>query len=103
MMVIFVKCESDNYGGHEHTSYLSFFLHRQNFWKLKFTPKFTQYFANLHSKLPIFCVKSVKIYTGQKKFTRAPPVVPVTNMRYDIDVYQTPLLGQRQIWWPDSV
>ena len=29
-----------------------------------------------------FRVKSVKIYTGQKKFTRAPPVAPVTNMRY---------------------
>ena len=38
---------------------------------------------NLHSKLPIFCVKSVRIYTGQKKFTRAPPVAPMTNMRYD--------------------
>ena len=25
---------------------------------------------------------SVKNYTGQKKFTRAPPVAPVTNMRY---------------------
>ena len=25
-----------------HTSYLSFFLHRQNFWRIKFTPKFTQ-------------------------------------------------------------
>ena len=37
----------------------------------------------LYSKLPIFCVKSVKIYTGQKKLTRAPPVAPVTNMRYD--------------------
>ena len=32
--------------------------------------------------MPIFCIKSVKIYTGQKKFTRAPPVAPVTNMRY---------------------
>ena len=32
--------------------------------------------------MPIFCVKSVKIYTGQKKITRAPPVAPVTNMRY---------------------
>ena len=32
--------------------------------------------------MPIFRVKSVKIYTGQKKFTRAPPVAPVTNMRY---------------------
>ena len=25
-----------------HTSYLSFFLHGQNFWKIKFTLKFTQ-------------------------------------------------------------
>ena len=39
-------------------------------------------YDKLHSKLPIFRVKSVKIYTGQKKFTRAPPVAPVTNMRY---------------------
>ena len=32
--------------------------------------------------MPIFCVKSVKIYTGQKKFTRAPLVALVTNIRY---------------------
>ena len=32
--------------------------------------------------MPIFRVKSVKIYTGQKKFTQAPPMAPVTNMRY---------------------
>ena len=32
--------------------------------------------------MPIFCVKSVKIYTCQKKFTRAPLVVLVTNIRY---------------------
>ena len=25
-----------------HTSNLSFFVHGQNFWKIKFTPKFTQ-------------------------------------------------------------
>ena len=37
---------------------------------------------SLHSKLPIFRDKSVKIYTGQFFFTQAPPVVPVTNMRY---------------------
>ena len=36
----------------------------------------------LHRKVSIFCVHSGKIYTGQKKFTQAPPVVPVTNMRY---------------------
>ena len=38
----------------------------------------------LHRKVSIFCVHSGKIYTGQKKFTQAPPVVPVTNMRYAI-------------------
>ena len=32
--------------------------------------------------MPIFCVKSVKIYTGQKKFTRTPSVASVTNIRY---------------------
>ena len=62
-----------------HTCNLSFFLHGQKFWKIKFTPKFAQEIANLHSKLPIFRVKSEKIYTGQKKITRAPPV---TNIRY---------------------
>ena len=35
--------------------------------------------------MPIFRVKSVKIYTSQKKFTRAPLVVLVTNMRYGLD------------------
>ena len=39
-------------------------------------------YNKLHSKLQIFRVKSVKIYTGQKKFTRAPLVVLVTNIRY---------------------
>ena len=29
-----------------------------------------RYYGKIHSKLPIFRVKSVKIYTGQKKFTR---------------------------------
>ena len=53
-----------------------FFWHKQNFWKIEFTPKFTQYIANLHSKLPIFCVKSVKIYTGQNFFTRIYPWNP---------------------------
>merc|ERR1712209_258366 len=40
-------------------------------------------YDKLHSKLPIFRVKSVKIYTEQKKFTRALPVAPMTNMRYE--------------------
>ena len=30
----------------------------------------------------MFCVKSVKIYTGQKNFTLTPSVASVTNMRY---------------------
>ena len=37
----------------------------------------------LHRKVSIFCIHFGKIFTGQKKITRAPPVVPVTNMRYD--------------------
>ena len=63
-------------------TYLIFviFLHGQNFWKIKFTTKFTVNCQFTHSKLPIFCVKSVKIYTDQKKFTRTPSV---TNMRYE--------------------
>ena len=34
----------DDYGDYgdydDHTSYLSFFLHSQNFWRIKFTPKY---------------------------------------------------------------
>ena len=39
---------------------------RQNTQKIA---NFLRYYGKIHSKLPIFCVKSVKIYTGQKKFT----------------------------------
>ena len=49
-----------------HTSYLSFFLHEQNFWRIKFTPKKRVNYSKIHSKLPIFRVKSLKNYTGQK-------------------------------------
>ena len=31
---------------------------------------FLRYYGKIHIKLPVFRVKSVKIYTGQKKFTR---------------------------------
>ena len=48
--------EDDDEFHREHTSYLSFFLHMQNFWRRKFKPKFTQKIANLHSKLPIYTV-----------------------------------------------
>ena len=40
---------------------------RQNTQKIA---NFLRYYGKIHSKLTIFCVKSVKIYTGQKKFTR---------------------------------
>ena len=53
-----------------HNWYLSFFLHGQNFWRIKFTPKNSVNYDKIHSKLQIFRVKSVKIYTGQKKFTK---------------------------------
>ena len=45
---------------------------------------YTEAVKLLQRKVLIFCVHSGKIYTGQKKFTRAPPVVPVTNMRYEL-------------------
>ena len=41
---------------------------RQNTQKIA---NFLRYYGKIHSILPIFRVKSVKIYTGQKKFTRA--------------------------------
>ena len=40
---------------------------RQNTKKIA---NFLRYYGKIHSKLPIFRVKSVKIYTGPKKFTR---------------------------------
>ena len=55
-----------------HTLYLSFFLHGQNFWRIKFAPKNANFcqFLPIYTKKrqfsPIFRVKSVKIYTGQK-------------------------------------
>ena len=45
----------------------------------QFLPIYTEICTEKRQFLPIFRVKSVKIYTGQKKFTRAPPV---TNIRY---------------------
>ena len=42
-------------------------------------------------KYAVFCVQPGKFYTGQNFFTQAPPVVPVTNMRYGhtSDCFQT--------------
>ena len=41
--------------------------------------------SNYYTEKYQFCVHSGKIYTGQKKFTPTPPVVPVTNIRYEIN------------------
>ena len=46
---------------------------RQNTQKIA---NFLRYYGKIHSKLPIFRDKSVKIYTGQKKFTRVFPWLP---------------------------
>ena len=46
---------------------------RQNTQKIA---NFLRYYGKLHSKLPIFRVKSVKIYTGQKKFKWVYPWYP---------------------------
>ena len=35
-------------------------------------------------KMVNFSRSVLKIYTGQKKFTRAAPVAPVTNIRYGL-------------------
>ena len=51
---------------------------RQNTQKIA---NFLRYYGKIHSKLPIFRVKSLKIYTGQKIYTGI-PVAPVTNIRY---------------------
>ena len=50
-----------------HTWYLSFFLHWQNFWRIKFTPKKRVNYDKIHRKLPIFCVITAK-YTVNCQF-----------------------------------
>ena len=51
-----------------HTWYLSFFLHWQNFWRIKFTPKKKRVnYDKIHSKLPIFCIITAK-YTVNCQF-----------------------------------
>ena len=52
---------------HTHTSYLSFFLHEENFWRIKFTPKKRANYGKIHSKMPIFCVITAK-YTVNCQF-----------------------------------
>ena len=50
-------------------AYLIFviFLHWQNFWRIKFTPKKRVYYDKIHSELPIFCVITAK-YTVNCQF-----------------------------------
>ena len=53
--------------GLDHTWYLSFFLHEQNFWRIKFTLKKRVNYDKIHRKLPIFCVITAK-YTVNCQF-----------------------------------
>ena len=64
--------------------------------------------------MPIFRVKSVKIYTSQKKITRAPLVVLVTNISYDchhhhlimehlVQGKEWPVLGEDKVVVPPPV
>ena len=50
-------------------TYLIFviFLHRQNFWRIKFTPKKRVNYDKIHSKLPNLCVIMAK-YTVNCQF-----------------------------------
>ena len=72
-----------------HTFNLSFLLHGQDFRKPNFTPKKTtkdtKNTKNFSEKVKCrpFFTQSGKNYTWQKFFTQAPPVMPVTNMRYE--------------------
>ena len=50
-----------------HTWYLSFFLHGQNFWRIKLTRKKRVNYDKIHSKLPIFCIITAK-YTVNCQF-----------------------------------
>ena len=43
------------------------FLHRQNYWRIKITPKKRVNYDKIHSKLPIFCVITAK-YTVNCQF-----------------------------------
>ena len=44
-------------------------------------------------KMVNFSRSVLKIYTGQKKFTRAVPVAPVTNMRYALKLKKSQSYG----------
>ena len=72
-----------------------FFLHEQNFWRIKFTPKKRVNYDKIHSKVPIFCVITAKytvncqIFALNLKNLHRPKIIYtnifvgfVTNMRY---------------------
>ena len=44
------------------------FLHEQNFWRIKFTPKKRVNYDKIHSKMPIFCVITAKYTVNCKLF-----------------------------------
>ena len=80
-----------------HIPHICHFFTQAKFLENKIYTKKRLNYDKLHSKLPLFRVKSVKIYTGKKKFKRAPPVAPVTNMRY-ADALLEQLLSENQFF-----
>ena len=55
--------------------------------------------------MPIFCVRSVKIYTGKKKIYMGISVGSVTNMRYELSWTAKKVrlgdlkLDRKYCWW----
>ena len=47
-------------------------------------------------KMVNFLRSVLKIYTGQKKFTRAAPVAPVTNIRYGLNQFHSAVIHLRK-------
>ena len=72
----------------QHTSYLSFLLHRHDFEIQFFTPQKNEKHPKIttitpqKSKTCSFSRSIWEISHLREIFTRGPPVVPVTNMRY---------------------
>ena len=87
------------------TWYLSFLLHRQDFSIPNFTPKkWLKHPKTLKMSLKkyiicSFCVQSEIFYTWQNIFTRAPPVVPVTIIRYGYTECFSRIVTEIKVIW----
>ena len=91
----FLTLQDISTGDKYHTWYLSFFTQAKFLENKIYTEKtrklrhntqksanLLRYYGKIHSKLPIFRVKSVKNYTSQKKIYTSMLLALVTNIRY---------------------